>query len=230
MIIAYWSDFVCPFCYIAETRMKKALDELGIRGECRLDFRAFELNPAARPRSERNMVEGFSHHYGMTMEQAEAQVGRICAMGRAEGLDFNYDTAHNCNTFDALRLTKLAQSKGRALGDAFVERMYRAFFSENLTLSDRSVLLSLAEEMGLGRGETEELLDGDMYADAVRTDEAAARHLGISAVPFFVINGKYGIPGAVDTERLVKILSDAYNEEESQDTEKGMTCGPDGCR
>ena len=131
MIIEYWSDFACPFCYIAETRMKKALRELDISDECRLDFKAFELNQDAPKVPKRNIVEGFSHHYGMTMEQAQAQVDRICAMGKEEGLEFNYATARGSNTFDALRLTKLAQSKGRELGDAFVERMYKAYFTEN---------------------------------------------------------------------------------------------------
>ena len=137
MIIEYWSDFACPFCYIAETRMKKALRELDISDECRLDFKAFELNQDAPKVPKRNIVEGFSHHYGMTMEQAQAQVDRICAMGKEEWLEFNYATARGSNTFDALRLTKLAQSKGRELGDAFVERMYKAYFTENRILADR---------------------------------------------------------------------------------------------
>lgn len=201
MIIEYWSDFACPFCYIAETRMKKALRELDISDECRLDFKAFELNQDAPKVPKRNIVEGFSHHYGMTMEQAQAQVDRICAMGKEEGLEFNYATARGSNTFDALRLTKLAQSKGRELGDAFVERMYKAYFTENRILTDRETLLSIAEEMGLDRKESEDLLDGDMYSKEVRRDEQEAYYLGISAVPFFVINKKYGIPGAVKHPR-----------------------------
>lgn len=229
MIIEYWSDFACPFCYIAETRMKKALRELDISDECRLDFKAFELNQDAPKIPKRNIVEGFSHHYGMTMEQAQAQVDRICAMGKEEGLEFNYATARGSNTFDALRLTKLAQSKGRELGDAFVERMYKAYFTENRILADRETLLSIAEEMGLDRKESEDLLDGDMYSKEVRRDEQKAYYLGISAVPFFVINKKYGIPGAVETSQMKKVLMKAYSEEETEELQPGMTCGPDGC-
>ena len=189
MIIEYWSDFACPFCYIAETRMKKALRELDISDECRLDFKAFELNQDAPKVPKRNIVEGFSHHYGMTMEQAQAQVDRICAMGKEEGLEFNYATARGSNTFDALRLTKLAQSKGRELGDAFVERMYKAYFTENRILADRETLLSIAEEMGLDRKESEDLLDGDMYSKEVRRDEQEAYYLGFANLfhnPFIV--------------------------------------------
>ena len=108
MRIFYWSDFGCPFCYIAEVRMKKALAELGIEKETRIDFRAFELNPNARKVPVRNVIEGFARHYGCSIEQAQAQVERIEAMGRGEGLIFKYGSARNSNTFDALRLTKLA--------------------------------------------------------------------------------------------------------------------------
>ena len=115
MIIKYWSDFGCPFCYIAEVRMKKALSELGIEKETRIDFLAFELNPNARKVPVRNVIEGYARYYGMSIEQATRRVASIEAMGEAEGLVFKYGTARNSNTFDALRLTKLAQSKGYAL-------------------------------------------------------------------------------------------------------------------
>ena len=229
MKIRYWSDFGCPFCYIAEVRMKKALAELGIADETRIDFLAFELNPNARKVPVRNVVEGFARHYGCSIDQAAAQVERIEAMGRGEGLIFRYGTARNSNTFDALRLTKLAQSKGYRFGSEFVERMYKAYFEDNLVMADHDVLRKIAADAGMDAKEVDDLLNGDRFADEVRKDEFEAHQLGINAVPFFVINEKYGIPGAVDIKDMKRVLMKAYSEEESEPIEAGMVCGPDGC-
>lgn len=229
MIIKYWSDFGCPFCYIAEVRMKKALAELGIEKEARIDFLAFELNPNARKVPVRNVVEGYARHYGISVDQAAARVGQIEAMGRGEGLIFKYGTARNSNTFDALRLTKLAQTKGYQFGNDFVTRMYKAYFEDNLVMADHDVLRKIAADAGLDPKETDDLLDGDRFAAEVRKDEADAYRLGIDAVPFFVINDKYGIPGAVDIRDMKRVLMKAFSEEESEPIEPGMVCGPDGC-
>lgn len=229
MIVEYWSDFTCPFCYIAETRMKKALRELGLEKETKVVFKAFQLIPSAKKVPTRNMVESFSHHYRISMEDARARVQYINEMGRAEGLAFNYDTAGNSNTFDSLRLAKLAQTKGDAFADRFIERMYRAFFEENLILADHDVLRRICDEMGLPGSEVDEVLDGNAFADAVLDDQREAYSFGLSAVPFFAINRRYGIPGAIDTSEMKGILKRAFDEEEIESVKPGMVCGPDGC-
>ena len=229
MIIKYWSDYACPFCYIAAARMKRAMREMGIEDECRLDFKAFRLNPNAKKVPRHTIVESFAKNYGMTMDQARAQVERISAMGRSEGLDFRYATALNSNTFDALRLTKLAQSKGRAFGDAFIDRFYRAYFTDNLVLADHEVMRRLSLEVGMTEEEIDSVLNSDRFAEEVLCEEAEAHMMGIRAVPFFVINDAYGIPGAVDIEDMKMVLRKAYDEEEAEDLEGGMACGPDGC-
>ncbi len=231
MMIEYWSDYACPFCYIAAARMKRAMRELGIEDGCRLVFKAFRLNPNAKKVPRHTIVESFASNYGMTLEQARMQVDRISAMGISEGLDFRYATALNSNTFDALRLTKLAQSKGREFGDRFIDRFYRAYFTDNLVLADHGVLTRLSLEVGLTEDEVSEVLGGDLYAREVLDEENEAHMLGIRAVPFFVINGKYGISGAIDIRDMKEVLSKAYAEEEDIDVSEcnGMVCGPDGC-
>lgn len=231
MMIEYWSDYACPFCYIAAARMKRAMRELGIEDGCRLVFKAFRLNPNAKKVPRHTIVESFASNYGMTLEQARMQVDRISAMGISEGLDFRYATALNSNTFDALRLTKLAQSKGREFGDRFIDRFYRAYFTDNLVLADHGVLTRLSLEVGLTEDEVSEVLGGDLYAREVLDEENEAHMLGIRAVPFFVINGKYGISGAIDIRDMKEVLSKAYAEEEDMDVSEcsGMVCGPDGC-
>ena len=231
MIIEYWSDYACPFCYIAAARIKRAMKEMDIEDGCRLIFKAFRLNPNAKKVPRHTIVESFASNYGMSLEQARMQVDRISSMGISEGLDFRYATALNSNTFDALRLTKLAQSKGREFGDRFIDRFYRAYFTDNLVLADHEVLMRLSLEVGLTEDEVRDVLDSDLFAKEVLDEEREAHMLGVRAVPFFVINGKYGIPGAVDIDDMKRILAQAYSEEEDIDVSEcsGMVCGPDGC-
>ena len=229
MLIEYWSDFTCPFCYIAEARMKKVLRDLDLEKDTKIVFKAFELNPNSSSVPKRTVVEGFARHYAMPIEMAQAQVERIESMGRGEGLVFNYGTAHVTNTFDALRIAKLAQSKSNDLCNAYADRMYKAFFEENLIMADRDVIRRMAEEIGMDGEEVSRVLESGEFSDEVRQDEYEANRLGLSAVPFFAINRKYGIPGAVDARDMARMLLKAYDDEEAEAAKPGMVCGPDGC-
>lgn len=228
MLIEYWSDFTCPFCYIAEARLKKVLRDLNLEKETRIVFKAFELNPNASNTPKRTVVEGFARHYGVSLEAAQAQVDRICAMGRGEGLEFNYGTARVTNTFDALRIAKLAQSKSNDLCNTFADRMYKAFFEENLIVSDRDVIVKAAVDVGMDADEVAKALESGAFSEEVVRDEREATALGLTAVPFFAINRKYGIPGAVDARDMARMVLKAHDEEEAE-VAPGMVCGPDGC-
>ena len=228
MIIEYWSDFSCPFCYIAEARIKRAMREMGIEDQCRMDFRSFRLNPMAKQVPSHPIFDSYAKRYGP--ESAGMQIERIEEMAAGEGLEFHYGTAWNSNTMDAHRLVKHAYATmGKASGDAFADRLYEAFFRENRVLADRSVLLSIAEEMGMDADDAGEVLDSDRYRDLVLADEAVAHSFGVTAVPFFAVNRRYGIPGAVDIDDFKRILRAALDEEDA-DISEGSACGPDGCR
>ncbi len=227
MMIEYWSDFSCPFCYIAEARIRRAIREMGIEGQCRMGFRSFRLNPMAKQVPSHPIFDSYAKRYGP--ESARMQIERIEEMAAGEGLEFHYGTAWNSSTMDAHRLVKHAHAAmGKASGDALADRLCEAFFRENRVLADHSVLLSIAEEMGMDADDAKEVLESDMYRDQVLADEAAARSLGVTAVPFFAINRKYGIPGAVEIGDFKRILQAALDEEEA-DVVEGSACGPDGC-
>lgn len=229
MIINCWSDFTCPFCYIAENRLHRAISEMGLEKECKVVFRAFELNPKASREPKRTIVEGFARHYGMSPEEASGRVGDIEAMARGDGLEFNYGTARATNTFDALRVAKLAQSKSNDAANAFVLEMYRDFFERNMVLSDPGVIADAAARVGLDRDEAEKVISGDAFTDEVRNDERAAYEMGLHAVPFILVNGRYGIPGAIETDQFKQVLGKAFREEEDGPSVTGNACGPDGC-
>lgn len=152
-------------------------------------------------------------------------------MGREAGLDFRYAETRYTNTFDAHRLTKLAQQKDAALAARLEERFYRAYFTESLELADHAILKRIAVEEGLDEKDVDDVLNTDKYADDVRLDEREAQRYGVHAVPYFVIGNKYAIPGAMPVEAMERVLKNVMDEEAkaAQDSMMGMACGPDGC-
>ncbi len=226
MIIQYWSDFSCPFCYIAEARLMKALDNLGITEQCRLDFRSFRLNPAAKKVPSHPIFDSYAKRYGPDM--AAMQIERIESMAAGEGLEFHYGTALNSNTMDAHRLVKHIKSKDRKKADELIHCLYNAFFRDNRVLADHEVLKDVATGIGIDAAEVDSVLNGRDYRSDVEADENVAHRYGVTAVPFFLVNGKYGIHGAVDVSEFEQVLKKAIDEEDAMDM-TGSVCGPDGC-
>ena len=226
MNIVYWSDYACPFCYIGETHMKQALKNL--RMDVGVEMKAFELDPSAGKQVAEPTVERFARKYGLSKEAAQARIDGISQMSRECGLDFRYAETRYTNTFDAHRLTKLAlEMGGSALADRISERLYRAYFTEERELADYGVLCQIASEEGMG--DVRDFLNSDRYAEETRLDEREAQRYGIGAVPYFIINGRYAVPGAAPVGELERVLKKAA-EEESEVSVQGMSCGPDGCR
>ena len=230
MKIFCWSDYTCPWCWIGEVRMKKALASLPELGEAEIEMKAFQLNPNAPQHAKDTTEVRIVREDGLTPEQAAERVKTVNAAARGEGLDFHYGTSLATNTMDAHRLTKLAQSKGdNGITEKVTTALFRAYFIENKELADRQTLLQIAESAGLDSTETEELLDSDRFRDDVIRDEQEAAYYGIHSVPFFVI-GKYGISGAQDPQYFAAAIRQISAEMEEEETgSSGMTCGPDGC-
>ncbi|MDO4869736.1 MAG: DsbA family oxidoreductase [Bacillota bacterium] len=206
MKITYWSDYACPFCYIGEKRMEKAIAELPQLGEVQLEMKSFELDPSAPDCIEGSSIELLAQKYGMPPEEAARQVERITQMGQADGLDMNYESVRLGNTLDAHRLTKLAQSKGDPdLANRLIEELFQAYFSEHELLADRDLLQRIAVNCGLDAAEVDEVLDSDKYRREVKEDEREAFLHGVHMVPFFVV-GEHEIVGALSVDEMKQTL------------------------
>ena len=234
MEITYWSDYACPYCYIGETRLKKALEQTGLADETSLHMKAFQLDPNAPEHAAGDTVTRYGKKYGLDPEAAAASVAQISALGEAEGLSFAYADTLFTNTMDAHRLTKLAQSKGDPeLTEKLIGLLFKAYFTDGLELADHEVLMNAGLEAGLERDEIQALLDSDEYFDAVRRDEAEAASLGVHGVPYFVIDGMLAIPGSLSTEDFARVLTEqipALKQKAQTAQALGDACGPDGCR
>ena len=206
MKITYWSDYACPYCYVGEERLKKAIESVPATEEIELEMKAFRLDPNAGDHADGDTQTRFAKKYGISFESAGRQIDSISKMGRAEGLDFNYATTLFTNTMDAHRLTKLAQSKNDpVLTEKVIDALFKAYFADNRELADRELLLKIGVDGGLDGEKVRAMLESDLYRDDVIRDEREAARNKVFAVPFFVV-GKYGISGAQSVENMQEAI------------------------
>ncbi|MFR1709435.1 MAG: DsbA family oxidoreductase [Clostridium sp.] len=204
MKIEIWSDFVCSFCYIGKRKLEIALNKFEYRDEVEIDFKSFELDPTSKKKVDGNMHEIIAKKYGITVEQAKASNEQIILQAKEGGLNYNFDDIIPTNTFDAHRLTHYAKAEGKKT--EMSERLFKAYFTEALNISDYKVLSDLASEVGLKGDEALKFLESDKYKAEVREDEETASRYGISGVPYFVLNNKFAVPGAQPPEVFLETL------------------------
>jgi len=204
--IEIWSDVVCPFCYLGTRQLDSALERFQHRDDVVLRHRAFELDPKAPTDYDLSLSELLAKKYSMPVERARALNERLESEAKVLGMTWSMKDARPTNTFDALRLIALSATQG--LDDAMSERLFRAYFSEGLLVSDRSVLTSLAIELGVTG--IDELWRNDAYFAEVRSDEADAQELGITGVPSLLIDGKFMVVGAQGADQIFDVLERAW--------------------
>ena len=209
--ISYWSDFVCPFCYIGEQRMKNLMKELNIMDKFEFKLLAFELDPNAPRESKLNIIEGLAKKYHMPVVKAKQSVEYMNKLGKAEGIDFKFDTVRVSNTFKAHRLAKYVESKGNYENtEKIINLLYDAYFTKNLLISDENVLIDLGMKVGCTKEELEKMMNSDQCSKEVREDEENGYSEGVNGVPYFIINGEV-INGAVSKEEMKDVLLRALN-------------------
>jgi len=210
MQVEIWSDVVCPWCYLGKRRFEQALERFEHRDEVQVVFRSFELDPAAPRRQTTPTVDMLAGKYGMSPAQASQAQREMEQRAAADGLTFRMDGLRSGNTKDAHRLLQLAKERDRQ--GEMMERLHRAYFTDQDSIFDHESLTRLAVEAGLDGNEVGKVLASDQYSDHVETDEAMAQALGATGVPLFVIDRRYGISGAQPAEAITEALQRAWAE------------------
>ena len=201
--IDVWTDIVCPWCYIGVTRFERALDILRqTQDDVAVDLRIhpFQLDPEA-PIPGIPAEERYRQRFG---DEAPAMLARVVAAAKEDGIEMRFDRAISANTFDAHRALWFAERTGKQF--ELEHRLYRAYFTDGLDISDRDVLASRAAEVGIDRAAIAAFLASDDGVDEVRAEFMRAFEQGITAVPTFVFEEEFAVPGAVDTNTFVKMI------------------------
>jgi predicted DsbA family dithiol-disulfide isomerase len=224
MHVEIWSDIACPWCYVGKRRFEAALAEYEGRDDVQVTWRSFELDPHAPQERPVDAATHLAQKYGRTREEALEMQARMTETAAAEGLDFRLDLVRGGNTFDGHRLLHLALADGSQ--DALKERLLRGYLCEGEPIGDPAALERLSLDVGLPRDAVQEVLSGERYAAEVREDERTAAKLGISAVPFFVVNRSLAVSGAQPPAALAKLLRTGSARSA---VAVGESCGVDGC-
>lgn len=214
MLVEVWSDVICPWCFIGKRNLEAALGEFEHAAGVEVVWRSFELDPHAPTESTNDLAGSLAAKYGTNRAGALAMMDRIAGVAESVGLRYRFDLAQRSNTFDAHRVIHLARTAdGAALQDAVKERLFAGYFTEGADLADRPTLARLSTEAGLDAEQVAGMLSSDRFSTDVRADERRARDLGITGVPFFLVEGAggaSGVSGAQPPERLLQMLGRAW--------------------
>ena len=209
MHIEIFSDVICPWCFIGKRRFETAISRLRDRGvDVQVDysFRPFQLDPTAPTDSPTPAKEAYAKKYGGP-ERATEILDHVTSVAAQDNITFNMDIAVRANTFLAHRLLSYAlKQHGAAVQIPLKECIMDAYFTNGKNISDIDVLADCAESAGIDRTEAHTFLSGDEFVDDVRNEIAEATEYGVTAVPTFIINGQWSVPGAQDVEMFERII------------------------
>lgn len=229
MKIQIWSDVMCPFCYIGKKNFEAALETLPFKDEVEVEWKSFQLDPELTETSGLKTTSQYlSERKGLTIQQVNQMQQQVTEMGEKAGIHFDFYKNIIANTFLAHKLIHFAAKNNKA-NDA-EELLFKAHFENGENIANVSVLLQIATTLGLNTEETKEVLTTNLFDNEVNNDILEAKNIGVSGVPFFVLNNKYALSGAQPTHLFAEALTQTYNETVlTNEAANGNSCSINGC-
>ncbi|MDB5360530.1 MAG: hypothetical protein JWO51_1827 [Rhodospirillales bacterium] len=219
MLIEIVSDIICPWCYIGQRRLERALRLVGAPTP-RLLWRAFQLNPDMPPDGVPRQAY-LAAKFGGTFHAGRIYQA-IGEAGEAEGIRFAFDRIERTpNSLNAHRLKRLARR--HRLEPDMTERLFEAYFEQGRDIGAAGVLADIAVEAGLERAEAVRYLSSDEDRTTVLAEDIGARRQGINGVPCVIIDGKYALSGAQEPEFFLPLFDLARQDDGVQGDTHAMT-------
>jgi predicted DsbA family dithiol-disulfide isomerase len=204
MQIEVFSDIACPFCYIGEKRLTRALEMRPSLHAERL-WRPFQLQPQL-PKAGIAWQEFAVQKFG-GMAQMKAAFAQVLRVAEGEGIKFDLDNIYSAaNTADAHRLILLAREQSHELEVA--QALFAAYFEGGRNLGDPTTLQEIASSAGLTQG-VEDLLSSQRFVQEVKASQLEASQLGVQGVPFYIFNRRVALSGAQPLEVFLQAIDKA---------------------
>ncbi len=227
MKINIWSDVRCPFCFVGKKKFEKALEKFFHAEKLEITWHSFQLDPQLVTQPEVTPYEYFAKAKGITIERAKAMHEGAAMAGKEAGIDFNFDDSKVANSYKAHLLIQLSKTKN--LANEMEEALFEAQFLDGKNIDDEETLIQLAKSIGITEDEAKNALQSDELGYLVKQDMQLAAQLEINAVPFFVINDKYGISGAQQPELFLEALEKTWEEFSNGDKDLQLINSGDSC-
>ena len=198
-----WSDIACPWCFIGKRRLEAAV--AAFDGDVEIEYHSYELAPDT-PEEFAGTHAEYLESKGFPADQVPAMLERVTGIAAELGLHYDYDANQPTRTLHAHELLHFAKTQGRQV--EMKERLMTAYFERGEHVGRIDELVRMAEEVGLDGDAARSALTSGEFAAAVQADIEQAAAYGIRGVPFFIIDGKYGVSGAQEPEVLLSVLKD----------------------
>ena len=206
-----WSDVQCPWCYIGKRKFEAAVD--GFDGEVEVEYHSFELAPDTPVDYDGTPSDYLAAKFNIGPEQVQAMHDRVSGIAEAVGLHYDFEHMHQTNTVKAHELLHYAKAHGRQI--ELKERLLQAYFLNGEHVGRIADLAEIAASIGFDREDVVRALESNQYLPDVKADMAQARAYGISGVPFFVVDGRYGVSGAQETATFANVLEQVRAERDA---------------
>lgn len=211
--IDVWSDIACPWCYIGKRNLENGIVATSTDADApqvEITYHSYELSPDTPVDFDGSEIDFLATHKGMPKEKVSEMLDHVTNVAAGVGLEYNFDRLKHTNTVRAHELLHFAKAEGKQ--HEMAERLMSAYFTEGKHVGEIDSLVALAADAGLDADAARAALESQQYLADVRADQAQAAQYGIQGVPFFVINGKYGVSGAQPADAFAQILRQVWGE------------------
>ena len=232
MRIDIWSDVVCPWCYIGKRRLETALSTFRHAEDVEVVWHSYQLDPGAPTTPVETIAERLGRKYGGGPAAGGQMIDRVEAVAAEEGMLWRLHEAKGVGTMDAHRLLHLAlEEGGPELQGRVKEALLAAYFTDARNVADHDELRAIVTGAGVDHASVDRVLGSTEHADEVWADIERAQALGVSGVPFVVVDDKFGVSGAQPVEVFEQVLARAWSSSHPtlELVAEGDACGPDGC-
>lgn len=232
MKIEIWSDVMCPFCYIGKRNFETALAQFADKEDIEVVWKSYQLDPTIPEVANDSYIDFMVKRKGMNIDHAKNTLANVANTAKQAGLDYNFDKALMVSSHKAHLLIQFAKTKD--LGNEAEERLFKAFFTEGKNIADIETLTQLGEEIGLNKEELQAAFTDEKYVQLFKNDVQEAKQIGVSGVPFFVIDRKYAVSGAQLPQAFLETLEKSFaewrklNPKSQFEVIKGQSCTTDG--
>lgn len=199
------SDVVCPWCYVGQRNLQRALTTLG-EEKVSVRWRPYQLDPTLPPEG-RDRQSYMQQKFG-SAERIQAMHDRLREIGAEAGIAFNFEAIKvTPNTLDAHRVIRWASTAGHGVQDRLVRQLFRLYFEKGANIGDHAILTEAAREAGMDASVVATLLSTMADKAEVQAEIATAQRMGVTGVPCFLLEGRYALMGAQPPDALADAIA-----------------------
>lgn len=202
MPIAIVSDVVCPWCFIGKARLETALANHGLTDRVAITWLPYELNPDM-PAEGMDRTAYLNAKFGPG-KRKEIET-KLSEAALESGVTFNWPkVTKSVNTRMAHMLIAAASTVQR--GSEMTAALFKAYFQDGRDIGDLDTLVAIAGELGFDQNAARDELNSDELRESIIGLEAHAQRVGVTGVPFFIVNGKLAVSGAQPPEVWAQVF------------------------